>query len=56
MKETKKEIKAKIAEMCDQIDSTDPGTPAYKKALLKLKELQQSLIATYARSTDCSSL
>ena len=56
MKETKKEIKAKIAELCDQIDSAEQGTLAYKKALLKLTELQQLLIATYARSTDCSSL
>ena len=56
MKETKKEIKVKIAEMCDRIDSMDPETLAYKKALLKLKELQQLLIATYARPTDCNSL
>lgn len=56
MKETKKEIKAKITEMCDQIDSMNTDTTAYKKALLKLKELQLLLIASYARSTDCNSL
>jgi hypothetical protein len=44
MNDTKKKIKLKIAKLCDQIDSADRGTLAYKKALLRLKKLQTLLL------------
>jgi hypothetical protein len=54
MNTTKKEIKIQIGKLCDRIDSTPVGTPAYKKALLKIKNLQKLLIATYTRPADYS--